>query len=194
MAGNGQGGNGNPDDNSFRGLMRGLRDFVTQIADPTAPPRPQPISRPGRRPPRDNPRAVSANSAGAREPFVDVFDEGEFIRVVADMPGADPATLKVRGVEDRLTIVATGPARRYERLIVLPAPVHPERAAPPTFINGIMEILLPAERPAPVVAPEESAAPTDTPAASDTPERGAEPLRAATDSTPASQPAPIEER
>lgn len=148
MAGNGNGSGDNPD-NGFRGLMRGLRDFVTQIADPTATPRPQPVSRPGRRPPRDNPRAVTANSAGAREPLVDVYDEGEFIRVVADMPGADPATLRVRGVDDRLTIVASGPARRYERLIVLPAPVHPERAAPPTFINGIMEILLPAERPAP---------------------------------------------
>jgi len=154
MAGNGSGNGGdryNPD-NGIRGLMRGLRDFVTQIADPTATPRPQPVSRPGRRPPRDNPRAVTANSAGAREPLVDVYDEGEFIRVVADMPGADPTTLKVRGVDDRLTIVASGPARRYERLIVLPVPVHPERAEPPTFINGIMEILLPAERPAP---PEE---------------------------------------
>jgi len=153
MAGNGNGSGDNPD-NGFRGLMRGLRDFVTQIADPTATPRPQPVSSPGRRPPRDNPRAVTANSAGAREPLVDVYDEGEFIRVVADMPGADPATLRVRGVDDRLTIVASGPARRYERLIVLPAPTHPERAAPPTFINGIMEILLPAERPA---LPEEPA-------------------------------------
>ena len=155
MAGNGNGNGDNPD-NGFRGLMRGLRDFVTQIADPTAPPRPQPISSPGRRPPRNNPRAVAANSAGAREPLVDVYDEGEFIRVVADMPGADPATLRVRGVDDRLTIVASGPARRYERLIVLPAPVHPERAEPPTFINGIMEILLPAERPAPPEGPAEA--------------------------------------
>ena len=156
-------GNGDNPDNGFRGLVRGLRDFVTQIADPTAPPRPQPIGSPGRRPPRNNPRAVAANSAGAREPLVDVYDEGEFIRVVADMPGADPATLRVRGVDDRLTIVASGPARRYERLIVLPAPVHPERAEPPTFINGIMEILLPAERPVP---PEEPAdAPPDEPSA-----------------------------
>jgi HSP20 family molecular chaperone IbpA len=153
MAGNGNGGGDNPD-NGFRGMMRGLRDFVTQIADPTATPRPQPVSRPGRRPPRNTPRAVTANSAGVREPLVDVYDEGEFIRVVADMPGADPATLRVRGVDDRLTIVASGPARRYERLLVLPVTVHPERADPPTFINGIMEILLPAERPAP---PEERA-------------------------------------
>src|SRR3954452_16774349 len=135
-----------PLDSGFRGLMRGLRDLVTQIADPTAPARPQPISSPGRRPPRPNPRTVTANSAGARKPAVDVFDEGAFIRVVADMPGADPATLKVRGVGNRLAIAASGSARRYERIVTLPAPAFADRAAPPTFINGIMEILLPADR------------------------------------------------
>lgn len=139
----------NPIDTGFRGLMRGLRDLVTQIADPTAPPRPQPTNSPGRRPPRPNPRTVNANSAGVREPAVDVFDEGDLIRVVADMPGADPTTLKVRGVGNRLAIAAGGSARRYERIVVLPAPVHADRAAPPTFINGIMEILLPADRPDP---------------------------------------------
>lgn len=149
----------NPD-NSFRGMMRGLRDFVTQIADPTAPQRPQAINSPGRRPPRGGPRTVTASSTGAREPIVDVFDEGAFIRVVADMPGADPATLKVRGADDRLAIVATGPARRYERVLTLPMSVSPEDAAPPTFINGIMEILLPVNlpsvsQPAPQPAPKE---------------------------------------
>lgn len=153
MADNGRGeGNerDNPIDSGFRGLMRGIRDLVTQIADPTAPARPQPVSSPGRRPPRQGARTVAANSAGAREPIVDVFDEGELIRVVADMPGADPATLKVRGVGNRLAIAAAGPARRYERIVVLPAPVLADRAAPPTFINGIMEILLPIERAAQV--------------------------------------------
>ena len=146
------------DDNGFRGLMRGLKDFVTQIADPTATPRAQPISGPGRRPPRGNPRAVTASSSGAREPIVDIYDEGDFIRVVADMPGADPATLRVRGVDNRLAIAASGAARRYERIVSLPAPTDPERAAPPTLINGIMEILLPARRPTPEepdLAPDE---------------------------------------
>ena len=66
----------NPD-NGFRGMMRGLRDFVTQIADPTAPQRPQAVNSPGRRPPRGGPRTVTASSTGAREPIVDIFDEGD---------------------------------------------------------------------------------------------------------------------
>lgn len=158
----------NPNDSSFRGLMRGLRDFVTQIADPTAPPRPQPLSGPGRRPPRNSARTVATNDAGTREPLVDIFDEGAIIRVVADMPGADPATLKVRGADNRLAIVASGPARRYEKVITLPAPVDPERAAPPTMINGIMEVLLPAIRQSPE-------APLAAPVAAKTEANGARP-------------------
>lgn len=159
-------------DAGLRGLARGLeglRGFMTQIADPTAPPRPQPVSGPGRRPPRQG-RGVASNNAGVREPTVDVFDEGLMIRVVADMPGADPATLRVRGNGDRLAIVASGAARRYERIVALPAPVRAEQATPPTFINGIMEILLPVDRtpvapPAPAAtdrAPEPIALPEDT--------------------------------
>lgn len=139
-------------DAGLRGLARGLeglRGFVTQIADPTAAP-PKPVVTP-HRPPREAPR-VPANGSGAREPLVDVFDEGGVIRVVADMPGADPATLRLGGEGNRLTIAASGPARRYERTVTLPAPVR-DGGPTPTFINGIMEALLPTIRPAPVPEP-----------------------------------------
>lgn len=153
-------------DAGLRGLARGLeglRGFMSQIADPTAPPRPQPLGGPGRRPPRGQPRGVASNSAGVREPTVDVFDEGALVRVVADMPGADPATLRVRGSGNRLAIAATGAARRYERIVALPAPVRAEQAAPPTFINGIMEILLPVAREEPLAIPAPApAAPEET--------------------------------
>ena len=146
-------------DAAARGLAR-LRDFMTQIADPTAPPRPKPVTGPGRRPPREAPRPLAANVSGAREPLVDVFDEGELIRVVADMPGAEPETLRLAGAGNRLMLAAAGPARRYERTVLLPAPVRTEGAAP-SWVNGIMEVFLPAERPAPPPAPP----PTPPPAA-----------------------------
>ena len=138
-------------DAAARGLAR-LRDFMTQIADPTAPPRPKPVTGPGRRPPREAPRPLAANVSGAREPLVDVFDEGDLIRVVADMPGAEPETLRLAGAGNRLTLAAAGPARRYERTVLLPAPVRTEGAAP-SWVNGIMEVFLPAERPAPPPSP-----------------------------------------
>lgn len=153
-------------DAGLRGLARGLeglRGIMSQIADPTAPARPQPVSGPGRRPPRQAQRGLASNNAGVREPAVDIFDEGDLIRVVADMPGVDPDTLRVRGVGDRLAIAATGPARRYERLVALPAPVRAEEAAPPTLINGILELLLPVDRPAQQPSATPPILPTTTP-------------------------------
>lgn len=141
-------------DASLRGLARGLeglRGFVTQIADPTAAP-PKPVGGNTRRPPREAPRSLPANRAGAREPAVDVYDEGALIRVVAHMPGADPDTLQVRGEGNRLVIGAAGPARRYERTLLLPARVLPEGVTP-SFINGVLEVLLPAVREASPPAP-----------------------------------------
>lgn len=137
-------------DAGMRGIARGLeglRGIMSQIADPTASPRAKPVGGPGRRPPRQAPRTLPTSGSGAREPAVDVFDEGETIRVVADMPGADPATLQVLGAGNRLTIAAAGTARRYERVLVLPAPVRIDAdGVAPTFINGVMEVLLPAVR------------------------------------------------
>lgn len=129
-------------DAGLRGLAK-LRDLVTQIADPTASPRPRPLA-PSRRPPREAPRAVAANGAGAREPATDVFHEGDWIRVVADMPGVEPDTVRVTGEGNRLTIAAHGANRRYARTLGLPKPVIAEGVSP-TLVNGIMEALLPVD-------------------------------------------------
>lgn len=143
-------------DAGLRGLAK-LRDLVTQIADPTASPRPRPLAS-SRRPPREAPRAVVANGAGVREPATDVFDEVDWIRVVADMPGVDPDTVRVTGDGDRLTISAQGANRRYARTLRLPKPVLPA-PAPPSLVNGIMEALLPVDEIA--VTPPTSVAAVD---------------------------------
>lgn len=141
-------------DAGLRGLAK-LRDLVTQIADPTASPRPRPLAT-SRRPPREAPRAVATNGAGVREPATDVFDEGDRVRVVADMPGVDPDTVRVTGDGYRLTIAAQGANRRYARTLLLPKPVLPA-TAPPTLVNGIMEVLLPVDE---VAAPPPAPATT----------------------------------
>lgn len=143
-------------DAGLRGLAK-LRDLVTQIADPTSSPRPRPLAS-SRRPPREAPRAVAANGAGAREPATDIFDEGDWVRVVADMPGAYPDTVRVTGDGNRLTIAAQGANRRYARTLLLPKPVLPA-TAPPSLVNGIMEALLPVDEVA--VTPHTPAAAID---------------------------------
>lgn len=137
-------------DAGLRGLAK-LRDLVTQIADPTASPRPRPLAT-SRRPPRQANRPLAANGAGAREPATDVYDEGNLIRVVADMPGVEPDSTIVTGAGSHLTIAAQGANRRYERTLRLPRPVHVDGVTP-TLVNGIMEVLLPVDDEARVSPP-----------------------------------------
>lgn len=80
-----------------------------------------------------------------REPVVDVLDEGEVFRLVAELPGvtADEVSVAVRG--DVVMLQTTG-RRKYAREILLPAMVE---AAPvsQTYANGVAEICL-RKRPA----------------------------------------------
>jgi len=75
-----------------------------------------------------------------REPIVDVFDEGDQIRVLAEMPGVDETDIKHEVKGDILTI-STEDDRKYEKEILLPASVK-EEGAKVTYKNGILEIRL----------------------------------------------------
>jgi HSP20 family protein len=74
----------------------------------------------------------------AREPLVDVFDEGQEILVVAEMPGISAEEILVEVDDDILALASTG-ERRYAAEVLLPAAV----AAPSlqrTYRNGILEL------------------------------------------------------
>jgi HSP20 family protein len=77
-----------------------------------------------------------------REPVVDVYDEEEHVRIVAEMPGvgADDVTLDVTG--DVCVLAAATERHRYRKDLLLPRPV----ASSPAHIhatNGIVDITLP---------------------------------------------------
>lgn len=76
-----------------------------------------------------------------REPLVDVFDEGEFYRVVAEMPGAEVADIvfEVRG--DVLMLSGRTEGRKYEKELLLPGAADPARAEH-VYRNGILELKL----------------------------------------------------
>ena len=76
----------------------------------------------------------------AREPVVDVFEEADCIRVIAELPGvsADAIRHEVRG--DILTIRTEG-ARCYNAEVLLPAAVKKEKVVP-SYNNGILELRL----------------------------------------------------
>jgi len=77
----------------------------------------------------------------AREPVIDVFEEADCVRVIAELPGvsADAIRHEVRG--DILTIRTEGD-RCYTAEVLLPAAVKAEKAVA-SYNNGIFELRLP---------------------------------------------------
>jgi len=107
-------------------------------------------------------RGRAAGPVVTRAPLIDLVDEGDKFRIVADIPGIDKEDLDVRVTEDTVIIRAESRADReergrnyylrergstsYYRVITLPEPVVPEKAEA-SYKNGILEIVLPKRAP-----------------------------------------------
>ena len=74
----------------------------------------------------------------AREPIIDVFDEGEEIVVTAELPGVSAEEISIRFEGDVLTIETLG-ERRYAKDVSLPAPVRTADTSY-TYNSGVLEI------------------------------------------------------
>ena len=75
----------------------------------------------------------------AREPMVDVFDEGKEIRVIAELPGVSEESIQTELSGDILTLKAEDKDRKYHKEVLLPSPVKGETLQK-SFKNGILEI------------------------------------------------------
>ncbi|MFP3178729.1 MAG: archaeal heat shock protein Hsp20 [Thermocladium sp.] len=75
------------------------------------------------------------------EPLTDVFDDGDKIKVVMDMPGIDKDKIKIKVNGDKLIVSAEGNDRRYYKEVNLPANVDPSKAKA-TYRNGVLTIEL----------------------------------------------------
>jgi len=75
-----------------------------------------------------------------REPIVDVFDEGDHIRVLAEMPGVNEADIK-REVKGDILTLSTEDDRKYQKEVLLPASVK-EDDVKATYKNGVLELRL----------------------------------------------------
>jgi HSP20 family protein len=71
---------------------------------------------------------------------VDVLDEGDEVRVVADLPGVEKDEIRVAVSGDRLKIQASGDEREYDERVELPAEVDDETGEA-TYNNGVLEIV-----------------------------------------------------
>ncbi|MCG2686305.1 Hsp20/alpha crystallin family protein [Candidatus Parcubacteria bacterium] len=74
-----------------------------------------------------------------REPIVDVFDEKDYVLVVAELPGVDEAKIETKISGQSLIIKATNAERKYEKEVLLPAKVAAQTLKK-SYKNGILEI------------------------------------------------------
>ena len=74
-----------------------------------------------------------------REPLVDVFDEKDTMRVIAELPGVEADGIKVELEGDILTIAAEGKDRKYNKEVLLPAKGKRE-SLKSSYRNGILEV------------------------------------------------------
>lgn len=83
--------------------------------------------------------ASGAVVAETREPVVDVLDEGDHILVIAEMPGVEEKDIRVRVNGDIVEIAAATGDRRYQREVLLPAAVAPEKVET-SYRNGVLKV------------------------------------------------------
>ncbi len=78
-----------------------------------------------------------------RDPVVDVLEEGNRIRVIAELPGVSKGDVAYQVVGDVLTITTKGD-RRYHAEVLLPKAVDPE-SIESSYNNGVLELKLKAK-------------------------------------------------
>jgi len=73
-----------------------------------------------------------------KEPLVDVFDEGDHLRIIAELPGVEEKDIKVDLKDDSLTISADTPNRKCHQSVTLPC--IPKGKLEKVYRKGILEI------------------------------------------------------
>lgn len=100
------------------------------------------ISRPNREVSKTHiPLPSTTGTISERQPIVDVFEEEDYVRVTAELPGVEESEINLK-VEDTTLTISTGTsARTYYKEVKLPTPVKGE-VAESSYRNGILEVKL----------------------------------------------------
>jgi len=76
-----------------------------------------------------------------REPLVDVFDEGDVLLVIAELPGVGEKDVQIEVHHDVLKLSTATKGRRYAKELQLPCPID-EGTVESAYKNGVLEIRL----------------------------------------------------
>ncbi len=86
-------------------------------------------------------RLDAISQGPSREPFTDVSEEGDVVRVVAEIPGAEKQDITASCSGNVLSIKVATPGRESEKDIALPCDVDID-SAKAQYNNGLLEITL----------------------------------------------------
>jgi HSP20 family protein len=74
------------------------------------------------------------------------MDEGETIKIIAEVPGVEKQDIQVNCSERSMTISVDTPERKYYKELELPADVDPETSRA-SYKNGVLEVIVRKTRP-----------------------------------------------
>ena len=75
------------------------------------------------------------------EPFTDVMEEEEEIKIIMDLPGVEKEDIDVEVSEEEVRVSAERGDRKYFKLVKLPAKVKPETAKA-QYRNGVFTVTI----------------------------------------------------
>jgi HSP20 family protein len=76
-----------------------------------------------------------------RQPTIDVFEEENYLTVLAELPGVDEKDVNIKADEDSVTITAENAAKKYLKIVRLPTRIIKD-AAELTYRNNILQLRL----------------------------------------------------
>jgi len=85
------------------------------------------------------------NLTERREPLVDVIEDGDTVKVLAELPGVEKRDIRLKATDHSLTINVDNPTRKYYKELEFPEEVD-EKTAKSTYTNGVLEIVFSKKR------------------------------------------------
>ena len=86
-------------------------------------------------------RKPSLNYREGREPLVDVIEDDDTIRIIAEVPGVEKKDIDLTCTETTLIVSVDTEKRKYYKEVELPGEVDP-KVGKASFKNGVLEVTL----------------------------------------------------
>jgi len=85
------------------------------------------------------------NLTERREPLVDIIEDGDSIKVVAELPGVEKRDIRLKATDHSLTLNVDNPTRKYYKELEFTEEVD-EKSAKSNYTNGVLEIVFRKKR------------------------------------------------